>query len=353
MNSRNKTIKYFDLFAGIGGFRVAIENLNDDSAKFEHVAFSEINEQARNLYTHIHKSDNIQLIEDAKEIKTKINTKGIKVEDFDLLLAGFPCQSFSNVGYRKGLNDERGQLFFNILNIIDFYNPKFFVLENVQKLSTIKKGGLLDEMKIALRAIGQGYDLQVWDLIASDYGLPQKRKRIFFCGVRKDLKSDLKELLPPPRVDLKKAKYPTAWHLLEKEKVDTRHIIPKQTRKTVLYKNPKWMGDVKIDNPIARPITASMSKWHRANQDNYYSNSYINSDNPFERPKVNLEKEPIRRITPLEGFRLQGFPDYFSEIASELNLSYSAQYRLIGNAVPVDLAKSVLEHFLQNIYGNN
>lgn len=66
-----------------------------------------------------------------------------------------------------------------------------------------------------------------------------------------------------------------------------------------------------------------MSKWHRANQDNYFSDSYIKGENPFERPVVDMDSEPIRRITPLEGFRLQGFPDKYAEIATQLKISYA------------------------------
>jgi DNA (cytosine-5)-methyltransferase 1 len=108
------------------------------------------------------------------------------------------------------------------------------------------------------------------------------------------------------------------------------------------------MGDVNIDNHIARPITASMSKWHRANQDNYLSEKYIFGNDPYNRPKVNLKTEKIRRITPLEGFRIQGFPDKFEKIRLDLGLSYSASYRLIGNAVPVDLVSSVVEHYISS-----
>jgi DNA-methyltransferase (dcm) len=341
------TIKYFDLFAGIGGFRCAAENINNKKIKFKHVAFCEIDECAQMFYEKACNMSSVTKINDARDIKTKKNEKGIKVPKFDMLFAGFPCQSFSNVGYRKGLADERGQLFFNILDILDFYNPKYFVLENVQKLSTIECGNLLDEMKIALQEIGIGYNLHVWDLMASDYGLPQKRNRIFFCGIRKDV-ANKKEISEPPCIDLSKSKYPTAWHLLEKSSVDEKHYIPQKTRKTVLYKNPNWEGDVNIDNPIARPLTATMAKWHRANQDNYFSETYIRSENPYLRPEVNLDVERIRRITPLEGFRIQGFPDRFVDIATELKISYSAQYRLIGNAVPVDLAQAVIEHFINN-----
>jgi DNA (cytosine-5)-methyltransferase 1 len=352
MSSKKETIKYFDMFAGIGGFKVAAEGISSNKFKFEHVAYCEIDENARKLYEVANNSKKVQVIEDAKDIMTKKNIDGIRIKDFDMLFGGFPCQSFSNVGYRKGFEDERGQLFFDILDVLDFYNPKYFVLENVQKLSTINNGGLLIQMKNALKEIGSGYNLHVWDLLASDYGLPQRRRRIFFCGVRKDLKKKL-NLDLPPKVILENSKYPTTWHLLEKHDIDIKHFIPLKTRQTVLYKNPKWQGDVKIDNPIARPLTASMSKWHRANQDNYFSTTYINNQEPFKRPDINIDSEPIRRITPLEGFRLQGFPDYFSEKSSEISLSYSTQYRLIGNAVPVDLARSVINHFLNNYHGDN
>lgn len=353
MKIKKETIKYFDLFGGIGGFHQAAKSIKNKDYNLEHKVYCEIDAQARLLYNEFvsEKEKDFQTVTDAKNILTHNNPNGQKLKPFDMLFAGFPCQSFSNVGFRKGLNDERGQLFYNILNILDYYKPKYFVLENVQKLSTIKKGELLEEMKLALQTVGDGYKLYVWDLIASDYGLPQKRKRLFFCGVKEN--ENLPEFLKePPKIDIEKSTYPTVWHLLEKESVDKKHYIPTGTRKTVLYKNPKWQGDVNIDNHIARPLTASMSKWHRANQDNYFSDTYVNSQNPFIRPNVDIETEKIRRITPLEGYRIQGFPDIFNQKALELKLSYSTQYRLIGNAVPVSLAKNVIEYFLDNCNGN-
>lgn len=345
-----KEYKYFDFFAGIGGFKLAADKIDSKRFKLTHEGYCEIDPIAREVYaaTNINGHD-VQKINDITEVKTKKNKKGIALNDFNIMFGGFPCQSFSNVGYRKGLDDERGQLFYNILDILDAYSPEFFVLENVQKLSTIKKGHLLSEMTKALENIGKGYHLHVWDLLASDYGLPQKRKRLFFCGVRKNISSK-KSISEPPKINLQDTQYPTTWHLLEKNEVDTKHYIPTKTRKTVLYKNPKWMGDVNIDNLIARPITASMSKWHRANQDNYFSDSYIKSKTPKKRPNVNIDTEPIRRITPLEGFRIQGFPDLFAKKAADLKISYSAQYRLIGNAVPVELAYSVINHFLTSYH---
>ena len=82
----------------------------------------------------------------------------------------------------------------------------------------------------------------------------------------------------------------------------------------------------------------------------YFSDSYIHGTEPYVRPSVDIENEPIRRITPLEGYRLQGFPDEYADIAKELGISYSAQYKLIGNALPVDLATAVIKYFMDNVF---
>jgi DNA (cytosine-5)-methyltransferase 1 len=345
----SEEIRYFDCFAGIGGFHWGVRQIESSKYSFSHISYCEVEKNAQRVYEKACCAENIQKINDVKEIRTHKNPNGILVKEFDVLFAGFPCQSFSNVGYRKGFDDPRGQLFFYILDMLEYYRPKYFVLENVQKIHTIKGGGLLNEMKQALQEIGAGYVLHTWDLLASDYGLPQKRNRIFFCGVRQDLVKEL-HLVPPPKVDLTTAKYPTTWHLLEKGTVDSRHYIPGGSRKTILTKPHNWQGDVNIDNPIARPITATMSKWHRANQDNYFSDAYIHGAEPYIRPQIDIETEPIRRITPLEGFRLQGFPDMYAEIARDLGISYSAQYKLIGNALPVNLAAAVIKHFFNSIF---
>lgn len=342
-----EVIRFFDCFAGIGGFYQGAESIKSEKYSFKHVAYCEIEKNAQMLYEAACSTTDVQKINDVRDVRTHTKLDGIEVVPFDILFAGFPCQSFSNVGYRKGFDDPRGQLFFYILDMLDYYKPKYLVLENVQKIHTINNGSLLAEMEQALREINGGYHLHTWNLIASDYGLPQKRNRIFFCGIRSDL-ADYKMIGEPPQVDLKTAKYPTTWHLLEKGDVDPKHQIPQGSRKTILTKPDNWQGDVNIDNIIARPLTATMSKWHRANQDNYFSESYIKGSQPYVRPKVNLETEPIRRITPLEGYRLQGFPDEYAKKASDLKLSYSAQYKLIGNALPVDLGRAVIEHFLES-----
>lgn len=342
-----KEIRYFDCFSGIGGFCCAAGQIESDKYKLLHTAYCEADAAARRFYGAVYHTEKVQAVHDVKDICTYKNPGGIRVNDFNLLFAGFPCQSFSNIGHRRGFDDSRGQLFFYILDILDYYKPAYFVLENVQKIQTINKGKLLKEIKCSLVCAGDGYVLYTWNLNAADYGLPQKRNRIFFCGVRKDL-SESYDIGEPPKVDLKVCRYPATWHLLEKGNVDARHYISQGSRKTILTKPDNWQGSITIDNSVAKPLTATMSKWHRANQDNYFSESYITGNEPYIHPTVDMEKEPIRRITPLEGYRLQGFPDIYDETAKTLKLSYSAQYRMIGNALPVNLAYAVVKHFLDS-----
>lgn len=344
-------IKYVDLFAGIGGFRVAAKQARVPGVRFTPVAACEIDPACKCLYEELFRVRDagevfVDDVESIARAHGRPFDEGKYLPSFDLLFAGFPCQPFSNAGRREGLNDPRGGLFFEIVSLLHFYRPKFFILENVQKLSTVGKGSTLG---LLLRYLDEAdYHVHLWDLSADDYGLPQKRRRLFFCGVRKDCSRQRRELEPPARIERKYWKYPTVWHLMEK-KMHPKHIVPEKTRATVFRKNPKWQGRLDVDCPIAKPICASMAKWHRANQDNYYSATYVRPDNPdpYRSPEIDIEREEMRRITPLEGFRLQGFPDAFAEACEKLNLSHVTRYRMIGNAVPVDLAQRVIEHFVE------
>lgn len=105
-------IRFFDCFVGIGGFYCGANQIKSEKYEFCHVAYCEIDKSTQHFYDIACSSAGIQKIQDVKDIKTKKNPAGTEVVDFDMLFAGFPCQSFSNVGYRKGFDDPRGQLFF-------------------------------------------------------------------------------------------------------------------------------------------------------------------------------------------------------------------------------------------------
>ena len=110
-------IRYFDCFVGIGGFHRGTKQIKSNKYKFSHVAYCEVEKNAQKVYEKTCCAGNVQKIDDVKDIRTHKNPNGILVRDLDILCAGFPCQSFSNVGYRKGLDDPRGQMFFYILDM--------------------------------------------------------------------------------------------------------------------------------------------------------------------------------------------------------------------------------------------
>ena len=157
----------------------------------------------------------------------------------DLVFAGFHASHFQN-WEQKRFNDERGYLFFYLTKILKLYKPNFFIFENVQKIRNIEKGSTLYQIINILENCG--YHVNIYDLNLKDYGLPQNRRRVFFCGYLK--KNFQKEKYQHLKKNLSKCKYPTTWHLLEK-KMDFKHIVPKKTRNTVFKKNENWQGKIR------------------------------------------------------------------------------------------------------------
>ena len=167
-------MKFIDFCAGIGGGREGLERVG-----FEAIGFSEINSKAEMVYRTLHDTSETNFGD-----LMKINPSDLP--DFDLLIAGFPCQSFSILGKRKGLEDERGQVISGIINILKCKLPKFFILENVKGLVNIENGNVLEEILKNLEEIG--YDVKYKVLNSVLFGVPQKRERIYFVGSLKSLK---------------------------------------------------------------------------------------------------------------------------------------------------------------------
>ena len=165
-------IKYIDLFCGIGGFRIAatqvFQSLNVDA---ECVFSSDIDPFAREAY-------NANFGDYPAGDITKIDENSIP--DHDLLFGGFPCQPFSIIGNGRGFEDIRGTLFFDIVRILKAKRPKGFILENVKRLASHKNGHTLERILQTLQELGYYVDYKI--LNALDYGLPQKRERIFIVG---------------------------------------------------------------------------------------------------------------------------------------------------------------------------
>lgn len=164
-----KNIKVFDMFSGFGGFHQACAKLS-----MEIVAFCEINKFAKQFYTQAFNTKNMRYFDDA----TKIDTR--ELPDFDLLCARFPCQAFSIAGKRQGFNDTRGTLFFEVARILKDKRPRYFLLENVKGLLNHDNGQTFITIIKTLTDIG--YNIE-WALLNSKYfGVPQNRERIFIVG---------------------------------------------------------------------------------------------------------------------------------------------------------------------------
>lgn len=333
-----------DLFAGIGGFRMAAESAAGSiGSTFTCVASSELDTDCRKVYQALYRPGEDELdIPDVRDIATK-QGGSISLPNFDLLLAGFPCQSFANIGHRAGFDDDRGQLFFKLREVIDAYRPPAFILENVAKLTVLNKGAVMAEI---LRQLGSlRYNVTHHILNAADFGLPQNRRRLFIVGTRIDLdaRDRVSTLDPRSFVDPEQPQASSAWDLLSKEMPD-EHLVPSGTRKTILRRNERWAGTLSVNPTLARPLTASMSKWHRANQDSYFTADYVMA-NRRQTALENLETDRVvgdlRRVTPLEALRLQGFPDSAHKAFVAAQLRNTSSYRLVGNAVPVPLAATV------------
>lgn len=344
--AKKDTLTYLELFAGIGGFRTAINRaVKSAGARAECVGFSEIDPHATKTYKANFKIPNSEMeIGDITNLDSRHKIR--KLPNFDALFAGFPCQPFSLMGTKGGFNDTRGTLFFQIVNILSLKTPDFFVLENVRGLKT-HDGGKTYRRIIQILTDELGYNVRAEILNTADFGVPQLRRRLYFIGVKN--KSMFRDLQNVDFTNTKKSrKYQTAWHVLE-NKVDEKYYLSDRMINTILkHGSGNYWSKSEINRILARPLTASMHKMHRANQDNYYSDDFINGR--FDGEKVVLAKKgkgQIRKITPLEAFRLQGFNDSFVKNAQKAGVSDTQLYRQAGNAVTVDVAEAVLGALLK------
>jgi DNA (cytosine-5)-methyltransferase 1 len=195
-------IRFIDLFAGIGGFHIAFHNLGAEC-----VFASEINPHARTTYEHNIKKISPQLFEDGlfNDDILKIIEPRNQVPDFDVLCAGFPCQPFSQAGFKRGFSenlDSRGNMFFRICDILKAKRPKAFFLENVRHLIKHDDGKTFKTIQRILEE-ELNYTFHYKVVKASEFGLPQHRPRVFIVGFNKDYSDDLPEFKFPEPIPLK------------------------------------------------------------------------------------------------------------------------------------------------------
>lgn len=286
-----RKIRFIDLFAGIGGFHLAFHNLGAEC-----VFASEWDEKARETYRLNFENISSRLFETenfAGDI-TLVNKN--EIPDFDVLAAGFPCQPFSQAGHRRGFEDTRGTLFFEIAEIIRIKQPAAFFLENVRHLYSHDNGNTFSTIKEVITE-ELGYSLHEFVVKASDHGLPQLRPRLFMIGFR----DPTTQFEPPVSRDLAFTMSDVMKGVVDREIGFTLRVGGKSS-----------------------PIS------DRRNWDGYLVNG------------------EVRRLTPDEGKKMQGFPDNFI-----FPVSNSEAMKQLGNSVAVWAIQDYAEQILKSLKNHN
>lgn len=345
-------MNHLELFAGIGGFRQALSLLgNDFDIPQRTVAFSEIDDNAVRSYKAIYCIENETEMGDIVAFNQELeNIK--RLPDIDLLTGGFPCQAFSMMGKQKGFDDMRGNVFFQILEILKIKKPKYVLLENVRNLKSHNNGKTFDFILESIRKCG--YESIYYDIFDSeDFGLAQKRNRVFIFATTEKIdginftSKNIKRIFDKVIQGTSLLRQKSTHDILEKA-VDGKFYLSDTIKPTILSNGTKTYHSKSEINPlIAKPLTATMVKMHRACQDNYFSDGYIQSENPGEYVRIvyskeDLCKQNIRKITPREAFRLQGFSDECFEKAAASGVSNAQLYKQAGNAVSVNTVYAIL-----------
>jgi len=310
--SQTSTIyRFIDLFAGIGGIRQGFESVFKNNSSF--VFASEIDKFAQTTYAinygHLPSGD-----------ITKITPK--EIPNFDILLAGFPCQPFSNAGLKKGFNDTRGTLFFDIARITEYHKPKVVFLENVKGFKNHDKGNTFKVVKETLEKLD--YKVYAEVLNAKDFGVPQNRERIYIIGF---LDHSIEFKFPNPLDKTGKL-----GDILEK-KVDDKYTISDklwaghQRRK----KEHKAKG-----NGFGYSIFNRKSEYTSTISARYYKDG---SEILIEQKGNNP-----RKLSPREAARLQGFPNDF-----KITVSDTQAYKQFGNSVAVPVIKAIAKEIYKEL----
>ncbi len=315
--------KFIDLFAGIGGFRQGF-----DKQGFDCVFSSEMDKHAQEMY---YENFGEKPFGDITQIKE------FDIPKFDILLAGFPCQPFSIAGEKKGFNDTRGTLFFDIARIIKYHNPKVVVLENVKHFKNHDKGRTL---KIVLRTLNDlGYTTS-WELLnAKDFQVPQNRERTIIVGANNGIEFDFSKLekkQPSKIVDI-----------LEKNRDDFEYL--EESEYTLIQNTKKQLSGLifagyrnkKIRTNGVRKNTEHLSRVHKQPNRIYSSEGThptLSSQEPTGRYFIYHEGR-VRKLTLLECYRLMGFSDNFKKIGA-----ISKQYNRVGNSIVVPMVTTLAKN---------
>lgn len=294
----NKKHKFIDLFAGIGGFHLALHSLGAQC-----VFASEIDKRARETYEANFKNISPDLFkegnfnDDIASIKEDEILE--KIPDMDIVCGGFPCQPFSQAGFKKGFEDDRGNLFFNIAKIVELKKPKAFFLENVRHLENHDNGRTFKTIQ-SIMEDNLGYSFYKKIIKASDFGLPQHRPRVFLVGFQNDIfKNNQKE----------------------------EFKFPEPKKKLDFTMSDVFNGECTRDIGLTLRVGGRGSPIDdRRNWDGYIVNG------------------TVKRLTPKEAKIMQGFPPDFI-----FPVTNTQAMKQLGNSVAVPVVKEIAVRILEYI----
>lgn len=361
----SKKIKLATLFSGIGSVEWALRRLNYE---YEQIFACDNGEVEVEIFpdtdTVLNQIRDLETVEQMKEVEEKIfkNTRktnfveksykanhnisdtnfhyDIRILDgykyankVDLLVGGSPCQSFSIMGYQRGLEDTRGTLFYDFARLVHEIQPKVFIYENVQGLLKHDKGVTWKVIQEIFNSLGYSYQFEI--LNSKNFGVPQNRNRLFVVGFKeekfskrfsfpigKELEYTMQDLLIE---SCSYGNFRDGVAGFKKGKVEEKYFISEKVKSHVMSTGSKnYYVKPETDLKIARPLLATMHKMHRAGVDNY----------------ITVDGK-LRRLTPRESLRLMGYCDTFKQVVSDTQM-----YRQAGNSIVVDIFIELIERII-------
>lgn len=301
MSRNEKKFKFIDLFAGIGGVRIAFERVGGKC-----VFTSEWDKHCQIMY---------EANFGEKPFGDITNLNALEVPEHDILAGGFPCQAFSIIGNKRGFSDIRGTLFFDIERIIKAKKPKAFLLENVKQLTTHDKGRTFQVILERLKTLGYFVHYKV--LNGLNFGVPQKRERIIIVGFKENFSFKFPE---------NKTQRKTLSDILQPEsEIEKKHFLSDYFREKIERKL-KEQGK----KATFRPFVIHENKG--GNLGIHPFSTALRANGSYNYVTVNA----LRRVTPREMLRLQGFPDTFKIVVPDTQVRKQA-----GNSVVIPKIEAV------------
>lgn len=354
----DKKLKVVSLFSGIGGFEVGLKN---SKLNYEVVFSSEIDKYATFSYLSNFKNNNL------KGDITKISEK--EIPDHDLLMAGFPCQAFSIAGKQKGFEDIRGTLFFDVARILKEKKPKYLLLENVKNLISHDKGKTIKVIIETLNKIGYIIDFTI--INSCEAGLPQNRERTYIIGIlngkeeKEYLEKRNKKILELKNsLSYKGFNFFYSLQFSNKKKYikdiitvceDDKYLI-KNDKISKFLEEYKFQYNKIFENKIIKLFDLPQNVWNDLERQRRVYSVYGISPTILARSdttKILVEEKQklyIRKFTPVENFKLQGFDEKFiKNIVNNPLVSMTQQYKQAGNAVSPPVITEIINHLKKYI----